>query len=79
MKIIQQSQFFNTFNEKGLSFNQWLDTYSNLVEKENTLQHYRASVFIQDTSKQQLQELKYKLYILAIVEDWCSDCRRSVR
>ena len=78
MKIIQQEEFFTLYNSKGMKFEDWLETFEKPNMRDNTKDHFKDSSFIEDITRIQLKELRYKIFILAIVADWCGDCRRNV-
>ena len=78
MKIIENEEFFDLFNDKAWTFDQWVATFEKLESKQNLLNHLSASSFIEQRAKSQLTELKYKHYLLVVTADWCGDCQRSV-
>lgn len=77
MRIIQQEEFFTTFNTKAWTFKEWLDTFEKEESREKTMTHFIDSEFLVDYAKPKLQELTYKQHILAVVADWCGDCHRG--
>lgn len=78
MKIVENDEFFNTFESKGMTFNQWLDTFEKPENKEKVQQFLKDSESISESYKDKLAELKYKQYLLTIAADWCGDCHRNV-
>ena len=77
MKIIESEEFFQTFNQKGMTYDQWLQTFEKEENKEKMTKHFKDSEFLRDYSNSKLQELNYKQYLLVIVADWCGDCHRG--
>ena len=78
MKIIENEDFFDLFNNKAWTFDQWVATFEKPESKQNLLNHLSSSSFIEQRAKSQLTELKYKHYLLVVTADWCGDCQRSV-
>ncbi len=78
MKIIETEEFFKTFEESGMTFNQWLEKFEKPEAKEKTKTFLKESEFIQEQCRAQLEELKYKQYLLVIAADWCGDCQRNL-
>lgn len=77
MKIIEQEEFFKTFNEKGMTYDQWLKTFEKEENKEKITKQFQDSEFLRESCRIKLQELNYKQYLLVIVADWCGDCHRN--
>lgn len=78
MRILETDEFFKRFEEKGITFTQWLEIFENNESKDQTEKYFIESESIRETSKSRLSELNYKQYILAIAADWCGDCQRNV-
>ena len=78
MKIIETTEFFDVFKEKSMTFDQWLEKIEKKESKEKVLQYFKESKSICESCKDELQELNYNQYILAIAADWCGDCQRNI-
>lgn len=78
MKILEKEEFFDTFKEKGMTFDQWLEKFEKEESKAKTNQYFEETEFIRDKCSQRLGELNFKIYLLAVVADWCGDCQRNV-
>ena len=75
MKILEGQEFFDAFNSSGLTFDTWLAKIEKSENREKLQNHSGESQFLRDELKNQLKNLKYKTYIMAIVADWCGDCQ----
>ncbi|MHA2226852.1 MAG: thioredoxin family protein [Candidatus Hodarchaeales archaeon] len=78
VKIIERNNFFEKFNEQGLTFDSWLDSIEKENNKELIQQHFSQSTYLKNTIQSKLAETQYKINIMAIIAEWCGDCRMNI-
>ena len=78
MKILEQEEFFNVYEKKGLTFQEWLDHFTDNDKLRRTKTIYEETASLVNLITEKLKQLRYKAYIMTIVADWCGDCHNNV-